>query len=249
MGATTEFEIRELRSFDELSEAVRLQQQIWGFDDVDLIPLRMFIVATKIGGQALGAFHDGKMIAFCLCLPALKPGGYSYLHSHMLGVLPEYRNSGIGRQLKFRQREYALTQGIELIEWTFDPLEIKNAFFNIQRLGAIARRYVRNQYGTTSSRLHGGLPTDRLIAEWWLRSARVAVRENAISTEAKRVEASIRVPAQISEIREREPERAREIQNTIAQQFEHYFNQGLAVTGFERTSEAGIYLLSLWDSK
>ncbi len=249
MGATTEFEIRELRTFDELAEAVRLQQQIWGFDDVDLIPLRMFIVATKIGGQALGAFDGGKMIAFCLCLPALKPGGYSYLHSHMLGVLPEYRNSGIGRQLKFHQREYALAQGIELIEWTFDPLEIKNAFFNIERLGAIARRYVRNQYGTTSSRLHGGLPTDRLIAEWWLRSPRVTSSENKTSARGRQVEASVQVPAQIAAIRENEPERAREIQSGIAQQFEHYFDKGLAVTGFERTPEAGIYLLSVWDSK
>jgi len=249
MGATTEFEIRELRTFDELAEAVRLQQQIWGFDDVDLIPLRMFIVATKIGGQALGAFDGGKMIAFCLCLPALKPGGYSYLHSHMLGVLPEYRNSGIGRQLKFHQREYALAQGIELIEWTFDPLEIKNAFFNIERLGAIARRYVRNQYGTTSSRLHGGLPTDRLIAEWWLHSPRVGGSENKTFASGREVEASIPVPAQIAAIRENEPERAREIQSGIAQQFEHYFDKGLAVTGFERTPEAGIYLLSVWDSK
>ena len=91
----------------------------------------------------------------------------------MLGVLPEYRDAGVGRMLKLEQREDALARGIELIEWTFDPLEIKNAYFNMERLGAIVRRYVRNQYGTTTSHLHGGLPTDRCIAEWWIASRRV----------------------------------------------------------------------------
>jgi predicted GNAT superfamily acetyltransferase len=239
MGSTTAFEIRELRAIDELAEAVHLQQRIWGFDDVDLVPLRMFVVATKIGGQALGAFDNGKMIAFCLCLPGLKHGGASYLHSHMLGVLPEYRNSGVGRVLKFKQREYALAQCIKLIEWTFDPLEIKNAFFNIERLGAITRRYVRNQYGCTSSRLHGGLPTDRLIAEWWIESPRTRPHP----------EASIAVPTNIAEMREHDPARAREIQDSLGDQFEKHFRAGLAVIGFERTADAGIYLLAPWDSK
>ncbi len=114
-----------------------------------------------------------QMIGFCMAIPGLKAGGKTYLHSHMLGVLPDYRNSGVGRTLKLMQRDDALGRGIDLIEWTFDPLEIKNAFFNMERLGAIVRRYVPNQYGTTSSPLHGGLPTDRCIAEWWIASPRV----------------------------------------------------------------------------
>jgi predicted GNAT superfamily acetyltransferase len=249
MGSITAFEIRELRAIDELAEAVRLQQQIWGFDDVDLVPLRMFVVATKIGGQALGAFDRGSMIAFCLCLPGLKPGGKSYLHSHMLGVLPEYRNSGAGRLLKFKQREYVLAQGIKLMEWTFDPLEIKNAFFNIERLGAITRRYVRNQYGISSSHLHGGLPTDRLIAEWWVETPRVALAQSGETCFRPRPEASITVPANIAEMRQREPGQARELQASLAEQFEKHFQSGLAVIGFERTAGAGIYLLAPWDSK
>src|SRR6202012_2433270 len=96
-----------------------------------------------------------------------------YLHSHMLAVLPEYRNAGLGRRLKLAQRDDALSRGFDLMEWTFDPLEIKNAYFNLERLGAIARRYNVNQYGITSSPLQGGLPTDRLVAEWWLKSKRV----------------------------------------------------------------------------
>ncbi len=173
MVQETTTEIHQLTKLEEFAGAVRLQREIWGFQDVELLPLRLFVVASKIGGQVLGAFHGSRMIAFCLCIPGLKPGGKSYLHSHMLGVLPKYRNTGLGRALKLKQREYALASGVDLIEWTFDPLEIKNAFFNIERLGAIVRRYVHNQYGTTSSHLHGGLPTDRLISEWWIRSCRV----------------------------------------------------------------------------
>ena len=166
-------EIRKLTRHNEFESAVHLQQEIWGFADVELLPLRLFVVADKIGGQVLGAFDDMRMVAFCLAVPGLKPGGKYYLHSHMLGVLPEYRNTRLGRQMKLKQREEALERGIDLIEWTFDPLEIKNAYFNIERLGAIVRRFVHNQYGSTSSHLHGGLPTDRCTAEWWIDSPRV----------------------------------------------------------------------------
>lgn len=242
MSPASAFDIRELHAIGDLAEAVRLQQRIWEFDDIDLVPLRMFVVATKIGGQALGAFDNDTMIAFCLCLPGLKAGGRTYLHSHMLGVLPEYRNSGVGRKLKWKQREYALSHGVGLIEWTFDPLEIKNAFFNIERLGAIVRRFVRNQYGVSSSRLHGELPTDRLIAEWWIEAPHARAPRDGASV-------AVPVPADIGELRERDPARAREIQASVADQFEQYFRDGLAVTGFERTSEAGIYLLTPWDSK
>ena len=165
--------VRPLTTLEEFASVVRLQREIWGFEDVELLPRRMFVVASKIGGQLLGAFDQKKMVAFCLCIPGLKSGGRAYLHSHMLGVLPPYRNAGVGRVLKLKQRDYALAAGVDLIEWTFDPLEIKNAFFNIERLGAIVRRYVHNQYGTTTSHLHGGLPTDRLVPEWWIRSKRV----------------------------------------------------------------------------
>ena len=162
--------IRALTTHPEFNAAVRLQQEIWGFDEIELLPVRLFVVATKIGGQAFGAYDGERMVGFCLAIPGLKPGGKYYLHSHMLGVRREYRNAGVGRMLKLRQREDALSRGIDLIEWTFDPLEIKNAYFNMERLGAIVRRYVLNQYGTTSSHLHGGLPTDRCTAEWWLDS-------------------------------------------------------------------------------
>ncbi len=166
----------------------------------------------------------------------------------MLGVLPEYRNAGVGRKLKLAQRQEALQREIPLIEWTFDPLEIKNAFFNVERLGAIVRRYVLNQYGTTSSHLHGGLPTDRCIAEWWVASPRVEAIINKQPFERNPIEARISVPADIAEIRSNDYKRAREIQLRISEQFLEQFGKGLAVIGFERSDEAGTYLLGKWES-
>jgi predicted GNAT superfamily acetyltransferase len=204
-------ELRALTESRQFQEAVELQKTVWGFNDVELLPVRLFVVATKVGGQAFGAFDGNRMVGFLLAIPGLKPGGGSYLHSHMLGVLAEYRNQGVGRMLKLRQREDALERGIGLVEWTFDPLELKNAFFNMQRLGAIVRRYVENQYGTTTSPLHGGLPTDRCVAEWWLASphaeAVLAGRPPARSF-AQHVEERIEVPADIDAIRREEPDAA-----------------------------------------
>src|SRR5450755_118774 len=242
-------QIHQLATQREFADTVKLQQQIWGFQDIELLPQRLFVVASKIGGQVLGAVDGEKLVAFCLCIPGLKAGGKPYLHSHMLGVLPEYRNTGLGRQLKLKQREYALGVGVDLIEWTFDPLEIKNAFFNIERLGAIVRRYVYNQYGKSSSHLHGGLPTDRLVAEWWIRSARAEAACANSPFQSAPPQASVSVPAAIAQMRRHEPRRVREIQSQIGQQFEAHFRAGLAVTGFERTDHAGTYLLSKWESE
>ena len=243
-------EIRWLKKHSEFVEAVALQKEIWGFKDIELLPVRLFVVASKIGGQTLGAFDGARMIAFGLAIPGLKPGGQYYLHSHMLGVLPEYRDSGVGRAIKLKQREDAIAHGIELVEWTFDPLEIKNAYFNIERLGAVVRRYVINQYGSTSSRLHGGLPTDRCIAEWWVSGPRAAaLLDGGSPPPREQPVASIAVPGDIAEIRENEPTRAAEIQSAVSRKFIDLFARGLAVIGFERTPEAGIYLLGPWQSK
>ena len=230
-------EIRELTAHHEFREAVRLQGIIWGFEDVDMLPVRLFVVASRIGGQVLGAFDGDRMVGFCIAIPGVKRDGKAYLHSHMLGVLAEYRNSGVGRALKMAQRDDALARGIDLIEWTFDPLELKNAFFNIERLGAIARRYVHNQYGATSSPLHGGLPTDRCVAEWWLRSPR----------RSRPVTVRVAVPANIAELRTADPARARAIQTATGEMLERAFAEGNAVVGFERSDEAGTYLLGQWE--
>ena len=236
--------IRQLSQELEFAQVVRLQRQIWGFDDADLLPQRLFVVASKVGGQVLGAFDEEKMVAFCFCIPGLKPGGKYYLHSHMLGVLPEFRNTGLGRRLKLEQRIYAIEASVDLIEWTFDPLELKNAFFNIERLGAIVRRYVHNQYGKTSSHLHGGLPTDRLVPEWWIQSSRVKNLLNGDVNERPAIAERVSVPNSIGELRQNDPRRARLVQQGVAEQFERYFRAGLAVVGFERSDLAGTYLLA-----
>jgi len=235
-------EVRPLTETRQFQEAVALQKTVWGFSDIELLPVRLFVVAIKVGGQAFGAYDLSAMVGFLLSIPGLKPGGGSYLHSHMLGVLPQYRNRGVGRMLKLRQREDALGRGIQLIEWTFDPLELKNAFFNIERLGAIVRRYVENQYGMTTSPLHGGLPTDRCVAEWWLASEHA---EAVIAGRApeRQIAERIEVPADIATIRRDEPRRAREIQKSLGEQLMRGFGRGLAVIGFARSEPVSAYLL------
>lgn len=232
-------EVREISEHRDLAAAVKLQKIIWGFEEVDLLPQRLFVVATKIGGNVLGAFDGDQMVGFSLAIPGVKADGGAYWHSHMMGVLEPYRNKGVGRMLKMRQRSDALARGIKLIEWTFDPLELKNAFFNIERLGVIVRRYVLNQYGTTSSHLHGSLPTDRCVAEWFLDRERKTIP----------IRSRIEVPAEIAMLRRKDPPRARAIQERISNRFIDCFRQGLAVIGFERMPSAGAYLLAPWPSE
>jgi predicted GNAT superfamily acetyltransferase len=243
--------IRKCRTLDEMSACVALQKEIWNFSDAELMPLRMFVVAEKIGGQVIGAFDNGKVVAFALSLPGAR-GGYSYLHSQMLAVRAEYRNAGLGRQIKLFQREDALARGFALIEWTFDPLEIKNAYLNVERLAAIARRYNVNQYGITSSPLQGGLPSDRLVAEWWLKSERVESLLKAAPAPRFETIKTISVPAQIYEWKASPTtrDRAKEVQECNRQDFLQAFSQGLAVLGYERDHHRnGKFLLGRWDEK
>jgi predicted GNAT superfamily acetyltransferase len=241
--------IRKCYTVDEISACVALQKEVWNFADAELMPLRLFVVAEKIGGQVIGAFDNGKLVGFALSLPGER-GGHSYLHSQMLAVSRQYRDAGLGRQIKLFQREDAVARGFELIEWTFDPLEIKNAYLNVERLGAIARRYYVNQYGVTSSPLQGGLPSDRLVAEWWLKSKRV---ENILRSRSKPIFETVRtisVPAQIYEWKASTAmrERAREVQECNRRDFLEAFSDGLTILGYERDAERnGKFLLGHWD--
>jgi predicted GNAT superfamily acetyltransferase len=150
--------------------------------------------------------------------------------------------------LKMRQRSEAIERGVALVEWTFDPLELKNAFFNIERLGAIIRRYVLNQYGTTTSHLHGGLPTDRCVAEWPIASARTqAIIEGRRPSED--VQSRIELPADIAVLRQTDPASARSIQKAASDRFLEEFDRGRAVIGFERRDDTGAYLLGPWLSE
>jgi len=245
-GSQAGIEIRQLFQLADFEEVVGLQKTIWSFADIELLPLRFLVVVSKVGGHVFGAFDGPRMIGFCFAIPGIKPDGRPYLHSHMLGVLPEYRDAAVGRRLKLRQRDDALARGIQLIEWTFDPLELKNAYLNIEKLGAIVRRYNENQYGTTSSPLHGGLPTDRCIAEWWIDSPRVRRVLEGGRPATQAVE-RIAYPADIATIRAEKRECAREIQRTNGQKFMDTFARGMAVTAFERSETEGAYLLEPYE--
>ena len=238
--------IRRLTEQDEFRDAVRLQKEIWQFEDVDLLPVRLFVVAGKVGGQVFGAYDGREMVGFALAIPGIKPGYGAYLHSHMVGVSAAYRNAGIGRLLKLDQRKEAIARGIELMEWTFDPLQIKNAHFNVERLGAVIRRYVRNQYGITSSALQGGLPTDRCTAEWWMKTDRVRCAIEGKPFQRPETEARISVPVEIAKLLDEDQPRARQIQARVTDEFIEAFDRGLAVVGFDKSDSAGTYLLGRW---
>ena len=252
--------IRTCRGFEELQACVALEIETWGYDESDVIPRKAFRVAQKIGGQVLGAFDDQvpgaspqggpeSLVGFVFSLPGVKTGESeprAYLHSHMLAVRESYRNRGLGMRLKLEQRREALGRGIRHMEWTFDPLEIKNAFLNIHKLGAVVRRYEVNFYGVSSSRLQGGLPTDRLVAEWDLDSPRVRATLEGRPRAAEIIEEHIAVPAMIYEWKASEAgrERALAVQLENRRRFQEAFSRGLAVVGFARDAEGnGVFEL------
>ena len=243
--------VRKCEGIDELRACVALQKEVWGFDDVDLVPLRLFVVGQKIGGQIIGAFDGMDLVGFAFSIPGAR-AGRAYLHSHMLAVKNAWRNYGLGRRMKLAQRDDALQRGFDLMEWTFDPLEIKNAHLNLVRLGAIARRYSVNHYGDSSSPLQGGLPTDRLVAEWWLRSERVVNLLDRGRTPHIQMEKSIAVPAEIYAWKASAADRSKaaEVQLRNRQEFLQAFPLGLAALGYETDSASnGRFLLGRWNEK
>jgi predicted GNAT superfamily acetyltransferase len=189
----TQIQIRKCTTLPDFHRCVQLQRAIWGESDLETEPYVTFVVANQTGGQVLGAFDGDTMVGFTMAIVGIRNKS-PYLHSHMTGVLPEYRDRKVGRSLKLFQREEALSRDIRLIEWTFDPLETRNAHFNLNRLGAITRTYIPNFYGVTTSPLHRNLPTDRLLAEWHLDSPRVIAAINDLSPELSNAPAIIHIP-------------------------------------------------------
>ena len=247
-------QVRHLDTLAEFEACMQVESAVWGESD-NLVPSSIFVVAHHTGGQVLGAYDGEKLVGFTLAMAGVRDS--PFLHSHMTAVLPEYRDRGVGRALKLAQREDALARGIERVEWTFDPLELKNAHFNLERLGAIARQYLPNVYGITTSPLHAGLPTDRLVAEWWLASPR-AVRcaagrplaagvgaQHAAPAPAGRRGQPLRisVPANIGELKSAKPAEAVAVQAKLREQFTQHFAKGYAVTGFQMAGDKAEYLL------
>ena len=234
---------------EEFRACVALQKEVWRFADNELVPLRIFSLAPKIGGQVIGAWDGETLVGFAFSIPGVR-NGHPYLHSHMLAVKEGHRNTGLGRRIKLFQREDAIAHGYELLEWTFDPLEIKNAYLNLERLGAIVRRYNINQYGITSSPLQGFLPTDRLVAEWWLASKRVETLLSTGKRPSFAPERRVEVPADVYDWKSQAETRqkAADLQLRNRQQFLTAFSDGLACVGYERDADGnGAFLLGRWD--
>jgi len=231
-------EIRHCDTLAEYEQCLRLERVTWG--EATLVPTAIFVVAKETGGQILGAFVGKELVGFTLALAGIHDGRL-FLHSHMTAVVEAYRDQGVGRSLKFFQRQDALSRGISLVEWTFDPLELKNAHFNFMRLGAIARRLIPDCYGITGSPLHAGMPTDRLVAEWWLDSPRVNALLASKGSGAQAAGGTagyilpvdavkIAAPSNIGELRFVNREAAQRIQSDVRAQFENWFAKDYVVT-------------------
>jgi predicted GNAT superfamily acetyltransferase len=245
--ASETISVRKCEGIEEFQRCVELQKEIWGEEDIEVEPATLFVVASETGGQVLGAFDGERLIGYTLALVGFT-NGTVFLHSHMTGVLAAYRDRGVGRALKLFQREEALGRGIRLIVWTFDPLETRNAHFNLNRLGAIARKYFSNLYGVTTSPLHFGLPTDRLWAEWRLDSARVvaAVSDLVKEPELASGAAIVELPAEIDLWKRSDTTRVAEVQTRIRREFTDWFARGYAAVGVRRTAAGTAYLLAPW---
>ena len=224
--------IRPLTEIAEFQKCVELQREAWGSADIDIMPARYFVTHSHIGGLVLGAFDAGRLVAFLNAAPALRQG-MAYWRSHMLAVSRSYWNSGIGAQLKLAQRDHARQRGIQLIEWTFDPLESKNAHLNIRKLGAIVRRYYVNLYGVTTSALQQGLESDRLIAEWWIDKPRIKLEDDV---------RRVFIPADIQSLKKQTLKSAQDLQQRVREQFLKNFAEDYFVADFQRKDEWSEYL-------
>jgi predicted GNAT superfamily acetyltransferase len=233
-------EIRHCAELAEYEECVRIECATWGEGIV--VPSELFAAAHHSGGQVMAAFDDKKMVGFTLAIAGVR-AGTPYLHSHMTAVLPKFRDQGIGRRLKLFQRQDAIKRGIDLIEWTFDPLELKNAHFNLMRLGAVARRYIPNCYGITKSPVHAGLPTDRLVAEWWLGSDRVRsiLADDPLPTKVAAVHVGL--PTRLEELRASDRAAAARVQSETREQFQKWFSKGYVATSVESRGATTDYVL------
>ena len=243
-----EMEIRECVTLDELAECVALQREVFALPEVELSPARHFVVTRNAGGFTLGAYVGGRLAGFVLSVPAFQRGERAF-YSHMTGVRPEFQSHGIGAKLKWAQRTRALSEGVRYLKWTFEPVKARNAYFNLEKLGATVREYKLNFYGTdyatsSGSELKIGLQSDRLFAEWDLESPKV----KALAVGEKYVEfgkpaATIEIMNDWLSLVDADPERALAEQLRIRGEFVSAFERGLVGRSFRRDEENPMYLL------
>jgi predicted GNAT superfamily acetyltransferase len=166
---------RDLTSLDDFAAVVELEREIWGPGYDDVVPVPILAITVKRGGILIGAFEEDRLVGFVYSIPGIKHDKPTHW-SHMLGVIAEYRSAGLGRDLKLLQRGRAVSMNLELIEWTYDPLQAANAHLNFAKLGVVVDEYEENVYGESASPLHRGNPTDRFVAEWWIQTPHVKER-------------------------------------------------------------------------
>jgi len=230
--------VRECTTIEEFDTCVQLQREAFGFPDLELSPRRHLIVSRRAGGWILGAFAGDRMVGFVHHLAAVR-GNEIFGYSHVAAVAKDYQNKGVGARLKWAQRERALSEGREFIKWTWDPMLARNAHFNLNRLGAIVDTYIDNFYGIDTS----GLPGDRLFAMWKLNSDRVcALASGSAAPIAAKPVATVGIPLEWALVK-RDPQRARDEQARVREEFQKAFAQQLICAGFERGDEQSRYLL------
>ncbi len=244
-----EIAIRECVTVAELDDCVRLQRDVFGLPDLEISPRRHLIVSRQAGGWTLGAFASDRLVGFVHHLAAMR-GTEVFGYSHMMAVDRDYQNKGVGARLKWSQRERALLEGRTFIKWTWEPMQARNAHFNLNRLGVIVSDYAPNFYGTDypeSVAAKDGLDSDRLFAGWQLRSERVQRLAPGASepadTSLKSVAVRIRIPADWSGLVKHDRAAAHTEQLRVRKEFQNAFSEGLICAGFERDAERPCYLL------
>jgi predicted GNAT superfamily acetyltransferase len=240
-----QIEIRECTRLEEMAECVRLQRAVFALPETELSPVRHFVVTKNAGGFTLGAFLNERLIAFVLSVPAFLRGDKAF-YSHMTAVDPEYQGTGIGARIKWAQRKRSLELGVRSIKWTFEPVKARNAYFNLEKLGAVVREYEPNFYGTdyTSGEEKIGLASDRLFAEWELESEKVTELASGNEyIEHARIAREISIPADWPGLVRSDARAAVAEQVRIKYEFEAAFADGLICRGFQRDAEMPKYLL------
>lgn len=242
-------DIRQVNTIEEFDACVQLQRDVFGLPDLEISPRRHLIVTTQAGGWALGAFVAEKLIGFVLHLPAVRKDDV-FGYSHMMAVAAEYQNQGVGAQLKWAQRARALSEGRDFVKWTFEPIRARNAHFNLNRLGVVVRSYAVNFYGTDyatnpAERSAGplGMDSDRLFADWELRSPRVEALADGRKYSMGEPEHKIEIPNDFSGLLKSDPDAARQESLRIREEFVRAFASGLVCRGFERDEKRPKYLL------
>ncbi len=235
-----DYTIRACKTFEDFAACINLQREVWQFVDLDITPLRSFIITLHSGGMTYGAFNsDGRLLGFAHALAAFDEKLKPYYYSHMLAVEPALQSAGIGGKLKLAQRDHALRTGVPLIKWTFDPLQSRNAYLNIIKLGGVIRQYKINYYGNAStSALHKGLDTDRVFVEWWVKSQRLADAQGSILQTGK-PEAAVEVPRDIEAVKKQDLAEAVRWQMQVRSQFQTLLGEGLYCSGFEADPNGG----------